>query len=186
MFRNTFWFWEAELPKDVCERTIQNYFDPKQIQTAGYNDKDGVMQFDEQIRKTEICWATPESEIFNVMIGYILGANKSAEWNLDLTGMEEVQIGRYVDSGFYNWHIDGDIPDKGNYQRKLSCSIQLSDPDSYEGGDIILRTPSEEYTVPRAQGTVVVFPSFVSHKVTPVTKGERYSAVSWMRGPAFK
>ena len=186
MFRNSYWFWEAELPKDVCERVISNYFDKDAIREAGYQDANGNLVFDEKIRKTEIAWAHPESEIFNVIIGYILGANQNAEWNFDLSGMEDVQIGRYVDKGFYDWHQDGDLPDDGNYQRKLSCSVQLSDPDTYEGGDLVLRLPQEEKAVSRKQGSIVVFPSFVQHKVTPVTKGERYSAVSWMRGPAFK
>jgi PKHD-type hydroxylase len=64
----------------------------------------------------------------------------------------------------------------------------LSDEDSYKGGDLIIRTSAkgETATMARKKGSVVVFPSFIEHMVTPVTKGERYSAVAWMKGQAFR
>ena len=61
MFRNSFWFWEAELPKDVCERVISNYFDKDTVKEAGYQDLEGNLIYDEKIRKNEIAWAHPES-----------------------------------------------------------------------------------------------------------------------------
>ena len=79
--------------------------------------------------------------------------------------------------------------------RKLSIIIQLSDPEDYEGGDIYLARPpkdgrldTEGETLPqfRQKGSVIVFPSYVRHKVTPVTKGVRKSAVAWICGPPFK
>jgi PKHD-type hydroxylase len=85
--------------------------------------------------------------------------------------------------------MDTFAPDEGNFQRKLSCSVQLTDPDTYEGGDLILQTGKNEtdrHTFTRKRGSVIVFPSMVYHKVTPVTSGTRFSAVAWMRGQAFK
>ena len=129
------------------------------------------------------------TEIFDTIYNYIISANQNAGWNFELTGMEDVQIGRYIDKGFYDWHMDTFAPDSGNYQRKLSCSIQLSDPDDYEGGELILKTGKNKddiHTFTKKRGSVIVFPSMIYHKVTPVTRGERFSAVSWMRGQAFK
>ena len=70
--------------------------------------------------------------------------------------------------------------------RKLSLSIQLSDPSSYEGGELVLYVGEEGITVPKEQGKLIAFPSFTLHEVKPVTKGERYSLVAWITGPQFK
>jgi PKHD-type hydroxylase len=80
-----------------------------------------------------------------------------------------------------------DPPCAENFQRKLSCSVQLSDENDYEGGDLLFQPGSDkEIIVPKKQGSIIVFSSMLRHKVAPVTSGTRYSAVAWMRGPAFK
>jgi PKHD-type hydroxylase len=70
--------------------------------------------------------------------------------------------------------------------RKLSLTIQLSDPFSYNGGELHLFTGNEPTIIPKEQGKLISFPSYVLHEVTPVTKGERYSLVAWITGPQFK
>ena len=79
--------------------------------------------------------------------------------------------------------------------RKISIIVQLSDGDEYEGGDIYLARPPKDgrldihgETLPqfRKKGTVIVFPSYVRHKVEPISKGIRHSAVAWVNGPPFK
>jgi len=69
--------------------------------------------------------------------------------------------------------------------RKLSISVQLSEENSYEGGDLELDY-GEAIKMPRKQGTVIAFPSFAVHEITPVTAGERCSLVAWVSGPVFK
>ena len=66
--------------------------------------------------------------------------------------------------------------------RKLSFVIPLSPPEAYEGGELIVQTSPKEISVPLTQGKMILFPSFVLHKVTPVTKGERHMLVGWLRG----
>ena len=72
--------------------------------------------------------------------------------------------------------------------RKISFSIQLSSEDDYEGGDLTFypnyRSP-EEIVSYRRKGTLIIFPSYRSHSVTPVTKGIRNSIVGWVHGDAF-
>jgi PKHD-type hydroxylase len=71
--------------------------------------------------------------------------------------------------------------------RKLSFSIQLSNPNDYEGSELQINTGGPIYnTVPKEQGTLVAFPSFIMHKVTPLTRGKRYSLVAWIHGPNWK
>lgn len=96
-----------------------------------------------------------------------------------------IQIARYAstDQGFYNWHTDfGDIAPN----RKLSISVQLSHPDDYEGGDLELFFRDPVYQMERTRGAFIAFPSFAVHRVTPVTKGTRWSLVAWVSGARWR
>jgi PKHD-type hydroxylase len=191
MFKHQYWFWESEIKEEFLDKWIEEHFDEDKVQDATINVDSEKQKFDldESIRKTQVVWVKPGTEIFDTVFQYIQSANKNAGWNFDITGMEDVQLGKYIDGGFYDWHMDTFAPDEGNFQRKLSCVVQLTDPDTYEGGDLVLKTGKNDtdlYTFTRKRGSVIVFPSMVYHKVTPVTRGTRYSAVAWMRGQAFK
>jgi PKHD-type hydroxylase len=75
--------------------------------------------------------------------------------------------------------------------RKLSVAIQISDPNDYDGGDFIIQKSknSNEFTAInefRPRGSVIVFPSIVTHGVMPVTRGVRHSVVCWVVGPKFR
>lgn len=184
--RPTYWFWESELTANQCQSFIDKYFLPANPELGTINadvTTPGIQN--ENIRKSLIVWVHPGTDLFDLIFAYIKEANTKV-WNYDLSGMESVQIGMYADGGHYDWHTDSDNVTPDGYERKLSCSIQLSPSDSYTGGDLIFKVPQDEYTAPRTQGSIVVFPSSLWHKVEPVTSGTRFSAVAWMRGPAFK
>lgn len=105
---------------------------------------------------------------------------------VDVAGVEtNVQLARYqsTDRGFYDWHTDfaGIRP-----LRKLSISIQLSNPEDYEGGDLELMYGTEPYKMDRTKGAFIVFPSFMLHRVTPVTRGTRWSLVAWILGTRWR
>ena len=89
-----------------------------------------------------------------------------------------MQLSRYGIGQFYNKHVDfnGD-QDTKSHTRKLSMSVQLSDEDSYDGGDLIIYYSGKHYIPPKAKGTVVVFDSRLTHEVSPITRGERYSII---------
>ena len=88
----------------------------------------------------------------------------------------------------FDWHIDEMNPRKDGKIRKLSMSILLNDPSEYEGGVLEFNTPNGLFQCKELNqaGSLVVFPSNVSHRVTPVTKGTRYSLVSWSLGPPYR
>ena len=90
--------------------------------------------------------------------------------------------------GHYGWHQDTDFLEEGYDARKVSVVIQLSDPSEYEGGEFQFYIEEEIVSPPqfKTKGTVIVFPSFLKHRVTKVTKGSRNSLVSWIMGPHFK
>ena len=183
----TYWFWEGAIPSEICQDIIREHFSDKEALYAKVRTADQDLFLSKKKRKTSITWALQGSLVFDILYRHIQSANDLGEWHYDITGMEDVQIGKYTNRGHYDWHNDIDQPCKDRFQRKLSCSLQLSEEDSYEGGDLILQKASgDEYTAPRKQGSIVVFPSILRHKVTPVTSGTRFSAVAWMRGPAFK
>lgn len=105
---------------------------------------------------------------------------------VDIHGIESnVQLARYdsSDRGFYNWHMDfgRDVS-----HRKISISIQLSHPGDYEGGDLELLFDREPHRLERARGAFIAFPSFVMHRVTPVTRGTRWSLVAWIAGKRWR
>lgn len=182
-----FWQWEASIDPEFCDSVVKKHFEDAEKTEAVVLQEDNTYDLNEKKRKTNISWAEPGTEIFDTVYDYIKAANEGGGWYYDISGMEPVQIGQYTDGGYYGWHSDMDNPCVEGYQRKLSCSVQLSDPDTYEGGDLILEnTQGTQFVAPRQKGSVIVFPSFLKHRVTPVTKGVRYSAVGWMRGPAFK
>lgn len=106
-------------------------------------------------------------------------------FRFDLSAMEQgLQFTRYQAPGeHYEWHIDRGT-ETGS--RKLSLSLQLSDPDDYEGGDLELWFGGEPLKASRQRGFMTFFPSYVMHRVSPVTSGTRYSLVCWVSGPPFK
>ena len=88
-------------------------------------------------------------------------------------------------SGKYGKHVDRGI---NTPVRKLSMSIQLTDPKEYEGGELKLYDGEDNQAnvMDKTQGTLILFPSYVLHEVMPVTKGERNSLVTWVTGKQFK
>ena len=95
---------------------------------------------------------------------------------------EPIQILRYdVGSHFATWHSDAglDAPDR----RRISLSIELSEREDYDGGE--LEVVPERVGLPRTlpRGSAQVFPSRTLHRVTPVTRGRRWSLVAWTGAP---
>ena len=105
---------------------------------------------------------------------------------VDVVGVEaNIQLARYdsSNSGFYDWHTDfaGIRP-----LRKLSISIQLSRPEDYEGGNLELMYGPQPRMLDRTRGAFLIFPSFMLHRVTPVTRGVRWSLVAWILGRRWR
>ena len=98
------------------------------------------------------------------------------EFNLTETQPDRIAFVHYPLGGFFGPHVDNLGSPKLMY-KKLTCVVQLSDPDSYEGGE--LRISHENDPMPKHRGTMICFPTYVRHMVEPVTKGERFILVNW-------
>lgn len=183
---NCFWGWESVLDDTECDYIIKTLKDTK-WKPASITEKAVV---DKGYRATDVAWRDMMSPLGCTLQAYINAANHYAGWRFDLNYMEKVQLGKYSDeeNSFYDWHIDTGRPDNNEEQRKLSISLLLSDPKDFEGGRLEFKGLSKEENnkiLPK-RGSIIVFPSFLEHRVTPVTKGVRYSAVSWMNGAKFR
>lgn len=141
------------------------------------------------IRVSETGWISlnPETQFIYDKLGYISRHLNGQFFDFDIWGfVEDLQYTIYKDNdSHYNWHLDrggatADTP------RKLSLVLQLSDPSEYEGGDLEIFVGHEPTKMEKKKGLVVAFPSFMLHRVTPVTKGIRKTLVVWLTGPRFK
>ena len=125
----------------------------------------------------------------NLLWGYINEANRQS-FGFDVNYLSNIQYTIYEPPGdHYDWHIDTFIDTPNAYQRKLSMTVQLSDGSEYEGGDFEMRDGTRSglnQSELKQKGTVLVFPSFISHRVKPVTKCIRRTLVAWFEGKAFK
>jgi PKHD-type hydroxylase len=133
-------------------------------------------------RRTKVHWIPPTDELNSILMNAITEENE-LRYGFELSGTsEKVQYTVYTseEQGHYDWHIDAMKPLK----RKLSAVVQLSDPSEYEGGELQIQNGGI-HIVEKKKGTCVVFPSWMSHRVTPVTKGVRRSLVVWVEGPPF-
>lgn len=156
----------------------------------------GKSMYDSSVRRSRIKFIQNNDNLFKDVFNDLwLMANEANKnfFNFNIEKLDFIQLTEYTaaDQGEYKKHHDVFWLNNDPYfHRKLSCTIQLSDPNSYEGGDITLEDlPGEE--LPHApdvkqQGTSLFFPSFVLHKVHPVTKGTRYSLVAWFDGPKWR
>ena len=105
-------------------------------------------------------------------------------YGMNLHGMEEFQFARYNPGGHYVYH--NDIIVNNGSMRKLSLVLCLSDSSEYTGGDFLLMPYGcNPETIRFQKGDLIAFPSWVPHKVEPVTTGLRRTLVTWVYGPTF-
>jgi PKHD-type hydroxylase len=150
----------------------------------------GTVEKNSEKRICDIAWlkynkvTEPIYHKLSVMVNEI----NSQLFQFDLSKIETLQFTKYSanDNGFYCKHIDIITGNIDSHHRKLSFSIQLSDPSDYEGGDLLFHTCESPEKTPKDLGTMIMFPSYTLHEVTPVTKGTRYSLVGWVHGNRFK
>ena len=178
MINTPYLLFDKALSKEFCELVLAET-DWNSSAEAKVDRNDGSVK-DEVSRITELVWEELFTPIGCVLQAYMSKANEV--WTYGIHRMEKVQISKYLEGGHYNWHMDSKAP-ISNEQRKLSIVMLLND--DFEGGELELATNLGQ-NVLKSQGDIVVFPSFLNHRVHPVTKGTRFTAVSWAYGPTFR
>ncbi len=140
------------------------------------------------IRITRTAWIAPgpETKWIYDRVQAVVRTMNDRVWQFDLRGFSEnFQYTVYDGSqgGHYDWHVDqGDMAKS----RKLSLSLQLTDPSAYDGCELQFQGGRRIETAPRSRGAVIAFPSYVLHRVTPITRGTRKAVVVWSTGPKFR
>ena len=163
---------------------LREILDTKELQDAQIGANGGEVNI--TTRRSKIYWLPKTDEFLEIYTTFFQLINKCNNefYQFKLNEItEQIQYTVYnsEDQGYYDWHLDMG-PGKAN--RKLSLVCQLSDPAEYEGGELQINTG--KIIVPeKDKGTVIIFPSYLLHRVTPVTKGIRRSLVLWIEGPAF-
>ena len=172
------------LPEKICDSILEHY-DNSVTKNAEYGD--GV--YDRSYRFSRIL-GMPQGDQANLWIEkilskYVIQANAEC-FGLNLNGFNEFQIAKYEQGGHYDFHTDMRLDGRSS-MRKLSVTVQLSESKDYEGGDFEfsedIGTPDQSLI--REKGTIIVFPSFVRHRVKPVTRGTRFSLVGWYEGNSW-
>jgi len=180
-------FNEGLFTTDECKNIIHSC---KELQVSDFAvvEKQGEL-IEDPIRKSKVLFLPSNdvkfSWIFQKITDCIVSLNDEF-FNFDIEKIETLQFSEYDGeyNGHYGKHID--ILYNNPLIRKLSFTVQLSDPDEYKGGDLLLHLSDHPSAGIKTQGTLNAFPSYILHEITPVTSGTRYSLVGWVTGPAFR
>tara|TARA_E500000305_G_C3906200_1_gene181119 strand:+ start:55 stop:636 length:582 start_codon:yes stop_codon:yes gene_type:complete len=176
---NSYAYSEKVFTKEECKKIIKIAKEKGLIE--------GNTRGKTNIRLGDITWLYASDDlkwVFKKITDVVLFLNNKY-FNFDIFGLNEgLQFTNYkAPSDKYGKHVDRAL---NILVRKLSLSIQLTDPKDYEGGELILYEDENGLEMSKEQGTLILFPSFIMHEVKPVTKGERNSLVSWVTGKQFK
>ena len=200
------WYY-TNLPEDIVdiiEKDLSENFDSQMQDSRLHGDS-----LNKDKRNSQNAWIPTQHWVGGFMWHYIMRANReNFLYDLRNIDAESMQYTRYGEGMFYDWHNDSGLAthykpvsvgnrSKGRQEdfvnenlelvRKLSFALQLSSPDDYEGGNVVLLDEAgEKYIVPRQRGTMVLFDSRTQHRVNKVKSGVRKSIVGWVVGPRWK
>jgi PKHD-type hydroxylase len=181
------WFSEENLQK------IEDYCKTQTINSATIVRGNDSTFIEDTYRKSDIGFIHSNDEtkwIFDSLLQLASHLNNNY-YGYDLSGFDHFQYTEYNGEGSkYDYHTDMIFGDQVRPEqllpRKLSFSLILSNPDEYTGGDFEIQTSKKSDSVTQPRGRVIAFPSFVLHRVAPLTSGVRKSIVFWALGPKFK
>lgn len=185
--KNVWEVWSGALSEAECDMIVdraQTY--PEEEATVGFSD---TLRSDLAYRTSSIRWlsACHETVIVNRLLQFVHSSNRT-NFGVDIAAPFELQFTEYraTNKGHYDWHQDVWLESPRPFARKLSVVVQLSHPDDYEGGEFEffgLQSPGATFAV---RGSVLIFPSYLQHRVLPVTNGLRRSLVTWIEGPNWR
>ena len=202
---NYYWYFQSAIPARICDEIVKygKSISDQMAVTGGFGNKklnQSQIKDLKKKRNSNIVWMN-DQWIYREIQPYVHQANKNAGWNFDWDWSESCQFTIYKKGQYYDWHCDSwdkpyaeEGPTKGKI-RKLSVTVSLTDPKEYKGGELEFDfrnlDPDKKPNIRACteilpKGSLVVFPSFVWHRVKPVTKGVRHSLVIWNLGYPFK
>lgn len=188
--KNLWWCIKDHIKHDVID-DIVNQCEKKELKNGTLGVTSGNV--DVGIRSVNSCFLNKNefADLHTLVLDLAHDANKAA-FGFDIASVQNIQYLQYdsKQQGKYDWHTDTFWvnPEIPLYQRKISVVIQLSNPKEYKGGEFQIDDPEwkdfSEFS--KSKGSVILFPSFLLHRVTPVTEGTRRSLVAWIDGLNFR
>lgn len=182
-------YWDNAFTDEELNKII-DYCESKEL-TYGKTSADLSKEETEKIRISKIGFhnRTPEIGWIFDRVNFVLQSANEMFYGFHLNGYSSFQYTTYdaEQKGNYGWHMDmfmGNSTDEFE-PRKLSMTLLLND--DFEGGEFQLNlgNQNDAVTLPAQKGRALLFPSFMCHRVAPVTKGKRRSLVVWCLGPKF-
>ena len=177
------------LPKEFCNGIYNVAKELDAVEAEVYKKGDSIRMH--EIRNNRIAWLS-NPELIHMLQVFVEKANIEANWNFDISQVDIPQVSFYTKNQKYDWHVDAGVENSSeDLHRKLSLSLTLKD--NFKGGDFQIQKWAHPQSGDRFStlkemrkaGSIVVFPSFVFHRVTKVLEGERASLVMWCRGYPF-
>lgn len=176
------YFKDVFLPHEL--EMLSSYWEVEESESAAL---EGGEEFVDTLRKSSVIGIEPEGKyrwIFDRLMSLAQQAN-AQRYAFDIIGFyEPLQLAEYGVGDFFDWHLDFGTGASSN--RKLSITVQLSPAAAYEGGNLQFQINDKIVDAPRDLGSIVLFPSFIRHRVSPITKGRRRSLVGWVSGRPFR
>jgi len=173
-------------------KSIERYVNKKDMFDAGVNEEYGTC--DESVRKTKGCYLADEETVsipdslvpvYEELSSIIKDVN-SKSWKYNIGGWEPMQYFKYGVGDHFTWHIDTQPTPQTITQRKISFSLGISHSHEYEGGDLeLLMGGINANKIKLRKNEMIIFNSFLLHRVTPITKGTRKTLVGFVHGPNF-
>ena len=178
--RYPYHFWPSALDHEVIDKIISHAQTIPAQKAQLFSTDDSLSTW----RSSTVRWLTAPW-IAEQLLPYARQANDS--FKIEFDDDIEMQFTDYFASaqGHYDWHHDVNWYGQADTDRKLSVTVQLSDSDSYEGGDFEFEDIITNIDF-RPKGSILIFPSYLRHRVTTVTKGKRSSLVAWYSGPHWR
>lgn len=182
----TMWY-KTTLPKDLIDIVSRECLQHEDTLSSSTVNPGENQEINLDIRNSKNSWIDSAHWISGFCYHYILLANESNfKYDINSFGNKFLQYTSYSAGHFYDWHSDNSIHDEGT-TRKLSFSLQLSDPEDYSGGELqFMGKGNTTYFAPKTRGTMIVFDSRVLHRVRKIKSGCRKSLVGWVEGPLWR
>tara|TARA_R100000005_G_C5003371_1_gene211589 strand:+ start:7066 stop:7632 length:567 start_codon:yes stop_codon:yes gene_type:complete len=182
-------WYKTSLPKDVVDIFLKEEKEFKR------NLEKGLVSGDDNpnisIRNSDCSWISSKHWMAGLCYHYILKANEeNFRYDIGSFGNREIQYTSYTEGQYYKWHVDTSLAiqeEDTDRVRKLSFSLQLSDPEEYSGGELqLLSDDNFSYFAPKTKGSIIIFDSRMRHRVRKVNSGCRKSLVGWVEGPVWR
>jgi len=174
--------WRSRVTKETCDQIISSIPRTEDATTFGGENshRSSKIHFIEH--------DTPDYSLAMQMLWFFVNEANSKVFGFNIYQKADFQYTEYLASedGHYKMHHDIDWNRDDGFDRKLSITVQLSDPQDYDGGDFLFNEVENLPQGYKEQGSVLVFPSYLTHQVTPVTRGIRRSLVAWFEGPRWQ